>query len=94
MQYQDVAISDDEEKDYFAADEGHVSVPNVAASALSDDAHTPPLSAVSVVHPGGAVSFPSTPGYLVSDHSAVTWSPTSVVAVSRAVHSDAARLRQ
>ena len=73
MQYQDVesdsvadlqvAISDDEEAVYFAADEGQVNAP-LSDAAQSAAAHAQP-SAVSTAHPGGAVSYPSPPDLLL-----------------------------
>ena len=76
-----VAISDDEDADNFAADEGNVDVNTSTAHA--------PLPAVSVVHPGGAVSLPGTPGPSIGDSSVPSRSPASVVAVSCDVSANA-----
>ena len=76
---QRVIISDDDENDYFVADEGRaVSSPRVAA------AHSASLFAT-VSHPSGAESLLGTPGHAVRDTSVSTWSSNGVVAVSQGV---------
>ena len=91
MQYQDVetnsvadlqvAISDDEEAEYFAVDEGPV----------SDAIRVLPPAVSAAALPGGAVHQPSFPGPSVCDSSAVIRSHMSVVADTRAARGDDAR---
>ena len=91
MQYQDVetnsvadlqvAISDDEEAEYFAVDEGPV----------SDAFRVQPPAISAAALPGGAVHQPSFPGPSVCDSSAVIRSHRSVVADTRVARGDDAR---